>query len=211
VKHEPSSIHSFALSVSRSSSAAASATTISTLWTLLDHLEAFNEYLTKLKVRRIPDRVCDAIANVRELDQAHRENRLKDLISSNDPASDRRVQELVWSVVEAQQLVTIFKGIRGYEPLKSICQSSLGASRSKRCNGRCPGAAAGLSNPARRGMPVTALGAKAGPPWCASKRASLRPPHELRDWSEPHGLDSRQAGDRTWVWACSSSNRTGER
>ncbi len=30
-------------------------------------------------------------------------------------------------------------------------------------------------------------------------------------WSEPHRLDSCQAGDWTRVRACSSSNRTGER
>ena len=36
-------------------------------------------------------------------------------------------------------------------------------------------------------------------------------PDRRLDWSEPHGLDSRQAGDWTWVWAFSSSNRTGER
>jgi hypothetical protein len=67
-------------------------------------------------VRYIPERLCGAIANIRELDQARRENHLEHLISSNDPAtSDRRVEELVWSVVEAQQLATIFEGVRDYE------------------------------------------------------------------------------------------------
>ena len=83
---------------------------------------------------------------------------------------------------------------KGKWPLKSICQSSFGAARSKRLQGRCPGAAAPSSNP--RAAQDAGHGARrqrwAGP-WPASNRASLRPPHELRDsW-------------RSRITACSTS------
>jgi hypothetical protein len=84
---------------------------------ILDRLEALKEYVTKLRVHYIPNRLCGAIANVRELDRARRENRLEHLVTSYGPASpDRRVQELVWSVVEAQQLATIFEGLHDCDP-----------------------------------------------------------------------------------------------
>jgi hypothetical protein len=89
-------------------------------WTyseILDRLEALGEYLTKLKVHRIPDQLCGAIANVRELEKAYCERRTENLIALDDPAlADRRMQELVWSVVEGWQLAMIFEGIRDYDP-----------------------------------------------------------------------------------------------
>jgi hypothetical protein len=89
-------------------------------WTyseVLDRLEALREYLTRLKVQRVPDRLLGAIANIHELEEAQREQRTETLIALDDPASaDRRMQELVWSVVEGRQLAMIFEGIRDYDP-----------------------------------------------------------------------------------------------
>lgn len=89
-------------------------------WTyseVLDRLEALTEYLTKLKVRRIPERLLGAIAIVRELEEAQREQRTETLVVLDDPAAaERRMQELVWSVVEGWQLATIFEGISDYDP-----------------------------------------------------------------------------------------------
>jgi hypothetical protein len=89
-------------------------------WTyseVLDRLEALKEYLTKLKVRRVPDRLMGAIGNVRELEAAQREQRTEKIVNLDDPASaGRRLQELVWSVVEGWQLATIFEGVSDYDP-----------------------------------------------------------------------------------------------
>jgi hypothetical protein len=52
---------------------------------ILRDLEALKEHLTNLGLRWIPDRLCEAIANIKELEQIRRENRLKDLISPNNP------------------------------------------------------------------------------------------------------------------------------
>ena len=82
-------------------------------WTyseVLDRLGALKEYLTKLKVRRIPERLLGAIAIVRELEEAQRELRTETLVVLDDPAAaERHMQELVWSVVEGWQLATILK------------------------------------------------------------------------------------------------------
>jgi hypothetical protein len=89
-------------------------------WTyleILDRLEALLKYLTDLKVQRVPNRLLGAIANIRELEETQREQRTETLVALDDPASaGRRMQELVWSVVESWQLAIIFEGIRDYDP-----------------------------------------------------------------------------------------------
>ena len=85
---------------------------------VLDRLEALTEYLTKLKVRRIPERLLGAIAIVRELEEAQRRAAHRDSrrLWDDPAAAERRMQELVWSVVEGWQLATIFEGLRDYDP-----------------------------------------------------------------------------------------------
>jgi hypothetical protein len=80
-------------------------------WTyseVIDRLEALKEYLIKLKVRAIPDRLLGAIADLHELNEAHREGRTAEL--------KHRTQDLVWCVVEGWQLASIFEGISDYDP-----------------------------------------------------------------------------------------------
>jgi hypothetical protein len=79
---------------------------------ILDRLEALRVYLIKLKVKRIPERLDGAITNLKELEQARQRGRAEELFALDE----RRVQELVWSVVEASLLATIFDIIGDYDP-----------------------------------------------------------------------------------------------
>lgn len=82
-----------------------------TQWTygeVLDHLQALKAYLIRLKVHNVPSRLLATISDLRELAEAHRENRTADL--------NHRAGDLVWSVVEGWQFATIFDGIRDYDP-----------------------------------------------------------------------------------------------
>jgi len=89
---------------------------------ILRDLEDLESYLTSLGLHRVDeDRLRGVIANIKELEKARAENRL--LAFNTDP----RVAELVWSLVEGQELAEIFQGIRGYDPhiVKRLMQRAL--------------------------------------------------------------------------------------
>lgn len=88
---------------------------------ILCDLEALKQHLlTNLGSQWIPVRLSQAIDNIKELEQLRRDNRLEELISPNDATAEPRARELVWSIVEGQQLSTIFAGLRDYEPRRVI-------------------------------------------------------------------------------------------
>src|SRR5262245_1855676 len=84
-------------------------------------LEAFNTYLTSLRLRNAPLRLRRMIAKLREIEEARVQGTLASLHARPD------VVELIWSAVEAQEFADIFQGIRGYDPVtvKSLMQKAL--------------------------------------------------------------------------------------
>jgi hypothetical protein len=102
-------------------------------WTyseILDRLEALKSLLLKQKVENIPDRLLGMIANLRALEEASRERRTEQLFAPNDTASaDRRMQELVWSLVEGQQLAQIYDAISNYDSPEVLTKQLLKALR----------------------------------------------------------------------------------
>jgi len=84
-------------------------------------LEDLQACLTSLGLRRAPVRLHGIIANLKEIEQARAENQLASL------NAHPRVAELVWSVVEAQELADIFRSLQGYEPqvMKRLMQKAL--------------------------------------------------------------------------------------
>lgn len=90
---------------------------------IVKDLEAFKTYLAEAVGLPAPRRLRKIIANINELERMRRDNRLQDLIS---PANNR-AREMVWSIVEGQQLTTIFAGLQGYNPsvLKPLLSKAL--------------------------------------------------------------------------------------
>ena len=88
---------------------------------VLRDLQDLETYLTNLGLHHAPDRLRGVVANLRELEEARAENRLAAL------KAHHRAAELVWSVVEGQQLADIFRGIRGYDSqvVKRLMQKAL--------------------------------------------------------------------------------------
>jgi hypothetical protein len=84
-------------------------------------LEAFDAYLTSLRLRSAPHRLRRMIAKLREIEKA----RVQGTLASLDTRPD--VVELVWSAVEAQEFAGIFHGICDYDPatVKSLMQKAL--------------------------------------------------------------------------------------
>jgi hypothetical protein len=88
---------------------------------ILSDVQSLQAYLTKLGLQRAPDRLQGIITNLKEIEQVRAQNQLASL--NTHP----RVAELVWSLVEAQELAEIFKGIEGYHPqtVKRLMQKAL--------------------------------------------------------------------------------------
>jgi hypothetical protein len=76
---------------------------------IVSDLEDLKMYLTNVGLHHAPDRLRDIVANIKEIEKARAEDRLPSLNARH------RMAELVWSVVEGQQLAETFRGIRDYD------------------------------------------------------------------------------------------------
>jgi hypothetical protein len=88
---------------------------------IISDLEAFDAYLTSLRLRGAPHRLRRMIAKLREIEKARVQGTLASLQARPD------LPELVWSAVEALEFANIFQGIRDYDAatLKSLMQKAL--------------------------------------------------------------------------------------
>jgi len=89
---------------------------------IVDDLVALEGWLTKLGLRRGPDRLRGVVANIREIEKARSEGKLLTL------NAHPRLDELVWSLVEGQEFAEIFRGVLGDDPqtIKRLMQKALG-------------------------------------------------------------------------------------
>ncbi len=76
---------------------------------VLADLAVFEEYVSSLGLPEASDRLGGIIAKIAEIEDAHRRGSIDALYKRPD------LSELVWSLVEGQEFIEIFRGLRDYD------------------------------------------------------------------------------------------------